>query len=116
MQLTLIGGHIDLDVYDKRDAFTFAVNRYPHMLSLIPSSIPYVVFVGLVHRYYRICSTQQSFVRQCANLARILVKQGCAMKRLRSRLFQFLDKRPRAKWNNASKQLFYLFKKMTGDL
>ena len=116
MQLTLIGGHIDLDVYDKRDAFTFAVNRYPHMHSLIPSSIPYGVFVGLVHRYYRICSTQQSFVRQCANLARILVKQGCAMKRLRSRLFQFLDKRPRAKWNNASKQLFYLFKKMTGDL
>ena len=50
------GKRLRLSVYDKRKSFPFHVRRYPLMSSLIPRSIPYGVFVGLLHRGYRICS------------------------------------------------------------
>ena len=42
----LDSGKLDVDVYDKRQDFPFPVIRYPHMVSLIPTYIPYGVFLG----------------------------------------------------------------------
>ena len=45
-----------MDVFDKRRSFPFEVIRYPHMESVIPSNIPYGVFVELLFTRYRICN------------------------------------------------------------
>lgn len=117
MRLSLIRGRIDLDVFDKRNAFNFRVNRYPHMHSLIPANIPYGVFVGLLHRYYRICSQKSNFLKHSVALAEVLVNQGCSVKRLRARFRQFLTKLTRrSKWYDPALRLYRLFCEATGDL
>jgi hypothetical protein len=107
-------GKLSLDVFDKRTEFPFVVNRYPHMRSLIPSSIPYGVFTGLLYRYYRICSSRVAFVKRCAALAQLMVKRGCSVSRLRSRFRAFLSKITRPKWSLRGIHL-QLFEN-TGDL
>ena len=62
MTIETVGKRLKLSVYDKRKSFPFHVRRYPLAASLIPRSIPYGVFVGLLHRGYRICSTAKDFV------------------------------------------------------
>ena len=37
---------LQLEVYDKRKEFNFPVIRYPNLLSLIPASSPYGVWMG----------------------------------------------------------------------
>lgn len=109
MQILLRRGRVVLDVFDKRKEFKFLVNRYPHMDSLIPSSIPYGVFVGLIHRYYRICSEKETFVRQCRELSRVLVAQGCTVKRIRNEFRRALGKLWPVKWNTPVWKLFRAF-------
>jgi hypothetical protein len=109
MQILLRRGRIVLDVFDKRKEFKFLVNRYPHMDSLIPESIPYGVFSGLVHRFYRICSEKEAFVRQCRELASVLVAQGCAVKRIRNEFRRALRKLWPVKWNTSVWKLFRAF-------
>src|ERR1700761_2543579 len=55
MRLRSARNGLQLTVFDKRSEFPFAVRRYPHMCSLIPAYIPYGVFTGQLHRYYRSC-------------------------------------------------------------
>jgi hypothetical protein len=84
-----IGIHIDagqerfhLSVYDKRKTFPFKVRRYPRMESLIPRTIPYGVFVGLLHRGHRICSGEQHFVDYAVGVATELLHNGCTLRKL----------------------------------
>jgi hypothetical protein len=69
-------------VYDKRDAFSFPVRRYPQMASLIPQTIPYGVFLGQLHRGYRICSMMNDFLAFAVEVASRLVSNGCGRRRL----------------------------------
>ena len=71
-----------VDVFDKREAFKFNVIRFPHMDSVIPSSIPYGVFKGLLFRASRICSQPEGFVRHAVVVARSLFANGCSKARL----------------------------------
>jgi hypothetical protein len=71
-----------LSVYDKRKSFPFKVHRYPLMCSLIPKTIPYGVFVGQLHRGYRICSDVEDFLSFAVELALTLLRNGCSYKRL----------------------------------
>ena len=72
-----------LSVYDKRKSFPFHVRRYPLMSSLIPRSIPYGVFVGLLHRGYRICSGVKDFLSYALDVGCVLRDNGCSTKRLK---------------------------------
>ena len=54
-----------ISVFDKRKSFPFAVRKYPLMSSLIPRTMLLGVFVGLLHRGYRICSGADDFL-DCA--------------------------------------------------
>ncbi len=69
-------------MYDKRDDFPFPVRRYPQVASLIPSTIPYGVFLGQLHRGYRICTDAADFISFAVGVAMRLVGNGCSRRRL----------------------------------
>ena len=71
-----------MSVFDKRQTFPFEVRRYPRMDSLIPPTIPYGVFLGQLHRAYRICSDWYGFLDQSMQVAQRLVTNGCTKQRL----------------------------------
>jgi hypothetical protein len=104
-----------IDVFDKRAEFAFAVLRYPHADSLMPADISYGVFTSQLHRYYRICTAQVDFVRNCAMLAGTMQRQGCTRGRLVKRFTAFLTSRPRLKWKTGHKNLCCQFKKLQGS-
>ena len=71
---TTSDNEIRLSVYDKRKDFPFSVVRYPMLKSEIPTNIPYGVFTGLLHRFFKICSEKTNFVDQALTLASTLYK------------------------------------------
>ena len=60
------------------------------MSSLIPKNIPYGVFVGLLHRGYRICSDVEDFLSDALVKARTLLTNGCKRNLLKRRFKQFV--------------------------
>jgi hypothetical protein len=76
-----------LSVYDKRKDFPFPVRRYPLMSSMLPSSIPYGVFLSQLHRGYRICTDQRGFMDFVYDVRDRMLANGCSVKRL-ARLFR----------------------------
>jgi hypothetical protein len=90
MEIKGVGNRFELAVFDKRKEFPFHVARFPHMKSLIPTSIPYGVFLGQLHRGFRICSHAPQFLSFAVELGRTLMVQGCHKKRLLSRFYSFI--------------------------
>ena len=76
------GDRFRLSVYDKRDDFPFPVRRYPQVASLIPTTIPYGVFLGQLHRGYRICTDAADFLSFSISVAQRLMVNGCGHRRL----------------------------------
>ena len=68
------------------------------MDSLIPASLPYGVFTGQLYRYYRICSSWQTFVSTAIELAHVVIQQGCTAARLRRCFREFLFKKRKLRW------------------
>ena len=95
----LRNGVLHTSVYDKRRDFKFKVQRYPSMSSLIPDKIPYGVFMGLLYRSYRICSTPFLFVDNVRVLLQTFVTNGCLLSRLFRILRMFLSKHAPLRWN-----------------
>jgi hypothetical protein len=79
-------------VFDKRDEFAFPVRRYPHMESLIPRSIPYAVFMGQLHRGYRICTLANDFLDFSCGVAQRLIDNGCSKVRLLQLFIGFIKR------------------------
>jgi hypothetical protein len=79
-----------LSVYDKRKSFPFTVRRYPRMNSLIPKTIHYGVFTGLLYRGHRICSGARDFLSYATEVAQILRGNGCVKRRLKHTFKAFL--------------------------
>jgi hypothetical protein len=101
--MDIVGGNtrFSLSVFDKREAFPFPVRRYPHMASLIPQSLPYGVFLGQLHRGYRICSAAAQFLAFACDVGKRLVDNGCRPRRLRQ-LFVSFAKRWVSKYNGVT--------------
>lgn len=98
MDIRYTGRQVVMDVFDKRKEFPFPVIRYPHMDSLIPAGIPYGVWTGQLHRYFRICSLLDDFLKHCLHLARVLVSKGCKIPRLCRVFANFVFLQHRVKW------------------
>jgi hypothetical protein len=109
MKIRSQGKSFRVDVFDKRTEFPFKVLRYPHTDSLIPDSIPYGVFTGQLHRYYRICSDKTDFLRNSQVLATTLQEQGCSKKRLCKYFHAFVSSRSRLRWKTTVADLCRLF-------
>lgn len=82
MEIVALCNTFRIQVYDKRKSFPFHVVRYPHMDSLIPRNIPYGVFLGQLHRGYRICTEATGFVQFASDVASRLLNNGCKQDRL----------------------------------
>ena len=52
------------------------------MLSLMPTSIPYGVFIGQLHRFYRICTLDKDFINNAVLVGSILVSRDCSIGRI----------------------------------
>jgi len=92
MDIHSVGNRFRIAVFDKRDEFSFPVRRYPQMKSLLPSTIPYGVFLGQLHRGYRICSGADDFVNFACDVALRLVVNGCRKARLQQLFVSFIKR------------------------
>ena len=108
------GSRFHLSVYDKRKSFPFKVRRYPLMASLIPRTIPYGVFVGLLHRGYRICSAAVDFLSYAVEVALILRGNGCAANKLK-RAFKAFVAQAKGKYPETGATLAKRFSQMLGS-
>jgi hypothetical protein len=97
-----------LDVFNKRSEFPFDVRLYPHMCSLIPTTIPYGVYTGQLYRFAEICSSPYMFINQAVNTAKILIQRGCKTNRLIHCFENFLVKRYNTKDITISTRARYL--------
>ena len=86
MNLSFTESGLHIKVYDKRKDFPFQVVRFPNLLSAIPQHQPYGVFIGLLHRFYRICNHPKDFLISSVEVAWTLDNQGCNYMKL-SRCF-----------------------------
>lgn len=102
MDIIGVGNRIRTSIFDKRNEFSFPVRRYPHMASLIPSTIPYGVFLGQLHRGYRTCSDTTDFLNFACEVGKRLVANGCRTSRL-LQLFTSFIKRFVSKYHSVRK-------------
>jgi len=86
------GSRFRTAVFDKRNEFPFPVRRYPHMASLLPSTIPYGVFLGQLHRGYRTCSEASDFVSFACDVGKRLIANGCKRQRLLQLFTSFIKR------------------------
>ena len=49
-------GHLNTQLFDKRDDFNFYLTKFPFLRSNVPSSLAYSVFVSQLIRYASACS------------------------------------------------------------
>ena len=116
MNIKLVGSKIRSTVYDKRRTFKFPIQRYPTLLSFIPTSIAYGVFIGRIHTFYNICSSPFDFVNQCLEPCRILYRQGAAKYQLIRSFDNFIMGKQTIRWNIKRQRLVELFSKTAGAL
>ena len=95
-------------IHDKRLVFPFEVQRYPVPSSNLPMAIPKNVFIGQLHRFYKICTKKRHFILSAADLALSFLSKGFNQKWL-LRLFRHFCKKP-LKYSSSS-ALFKAFKK-----
>jgi len=69
-------------------------------------SIPYGVFVSLLHRAYRICSSPSFFRSRVADMIEVFLSKGCSANRLLRNLHDFLQSRCPLRWNIKWGKLF----------
>lgn len=109
MRITCNGQVLCSDVYDKRKDFPFKVIRYPHMNSVLPEYIPYGVYIGQLHRCFRICSDFKSFLREAVEISQTLERQGCVPTKLRRCFNNFISRVPIRRWKVTITHLKKLF-------
>ena len=115
MELRYRGNSLELDIFDKKNEFPFQVIRYPHLDSVIPTSIPYGVFTGLLYRRYRICNRKPIFLDRSVELATVLMNKRCSKRRL-CRLFRkFLCQRAPLRWKCSVDSLLRQFSRRLGS-
>ena len=90
MRIYDMNSKLCVSVFDKRREFPFNVLRYPHMCSVIPSSIPYAVLVGQMYRFKRICTMWKDFAQETQQVAKLLITQGCTPNRVDAVIRKFV--------------------------
>ena len=115
MELRYIGNSLELEVFDKKKEFPFSVIRYPHLDSVIPISIPYGVFTGLLYRRYRICTRKTVFLDQSVELAKTFRDKRCSKRRLCCLFRKFLFRKAPLRWKCSVQSLFRQFARQMGN-
>ena len=103
MNLSFTESGLHVKVYDKRKDFPS-----------IPQHQPYGVFIGLLHRFYRICNRPKDFLISSVEVAWTLDNQGCNYMKLFKVFSSFLSGKGKLRWRinilnltNMFRSLFY---------
>ena len=81
-------------LYDKRDDFDFHIVNFPFLLSNIPSSPLYDVYISQLIRYARCCLYYDDFGYHHKHLVDRLLSQGYEVKHLRNSFKKFYGRYP----------------------
>ena len=76
LDFTKVNRHVDVKLFDKRDAFPFSIVRLPFVSSNIPSNMFYSAITAEILRIGRICSSQQNFLSSAKPVIARAVNQG----------------------------------------
>ena len=82
-------GQLHTSIYDKRDDLNFHITNLPFLISNIPSSSAYRVFISQLIRYVRACSAYECFILRTRRHSRKLLKQGYLVERMKSSFRKF---------------------------
>ena len=111
MSLKYNEGSLEVDIFDKRQEFPFPVIRYPQADSLIPNYMPYAVYLGQLHRFYRICNSPQAFLKNALSLAKTLLTQRCPKGLLLKGFGSFLSGKTPLRWGTGLSGLLKTFRR-----
>ena len=67
-------GQLRTSLYDERDDLNFHITNFPFFSSNIPSSPSYCVFISLLIRYARACSSYECFILRAVRLSNKLFR------------------------------------------
>jgi hypothetical protein len=98
MNLKFTESGLQMKVYDKRKDYPFKVVRFPNLLSEIPEHQAYGLFIGLLHRFYRICNYPKFFLTASVDVAQTLDSQGCKYMKLFKVFSNFLSSKRKLRW------------------
>ena len=82
LDLTLVDGHLDVKLFDKRDSFPFAIVRLPFLSSNIPTTMFYSSIGAEILRIGRVSSSFENFLLSASILLDRARKQGADVDRL----------------------------------
>jgi hypothetical protein len=82
-------GKLTIQLYDKRDDFSFTIVNFPFIYSNIPLSPVYGVYISQLIQYARACSTYDQFLSRSRLLTDKLMLQGFLQSRLMSAFRKF---------------------------
>ena len=82
-------GQLHTSIYDKRDDFNFDITNFSFLISNIPSSPAYGVFISQFIRYSRACFSYECFILRARRLSSKLLKQGYLAEGLKSSFRKF---------------------------
>ena len=79
-------------LYDRRDAFSFAIVNFPNLSGNIPKKTSYGVFISQLLRYSTACMEYKDFAARCEVLVEKLVRQNYERKELLKTFKRFMKK------------------------
>ena len=82
LDLTLVDGHLDVKLFDKRDSFPFAIVRLPFLSSNIPTTMFYSSIGAEILRIGRVSSSFENFLLSASILLDRARKQGANVDKL----------------------------------
>ena len=80
IDIAIVNDKFVTKVFDKRDTFEIKIVKFPSVLSNIPDSVIYSVFVSQTLRAARICSLFKDFIEIFKILVQNFKAKGCLTK------------------------------------
>ena len=85
-------GQLHTSIYDKRDDFNFQITNFSFLISNIPDSPAYGVFISQLIGYTRACSSYGCFILIAMQQSNKILEQGYVMERLKSEVLWSIRK------------------------
>ena len=76
LHLSLLDGNVTSKLHDKRDDFDFETINFSYLISNIPATPAYDVYISQLIRYQRACVSYLEFQSRHKTLVKKLIKQG----------------------------------------
>ncbi len=98
LNISINEGQFEIGIYDKREDFPFNIVQFVPTSSNVPRNILYGVFSTQVIRYFRVCSSLETYRNRISNLIQIFLHLGYDQRLLRNLYYKickrhrFIDK------------------------